>query len=375
MDLFGTSGADSNSHRMVRKEERTYNASGTRILLVEDNEMNQQIARELLESAGAHVTIAGHGGEAVKFLREGPEPPEIDVVLMDLQMPEMDGYTATGLLRADPRFKDLPIIAMTAHAFAEERQRCLDAGMNDHLTKPIDLDAVFSALKRWTKPRETRAVAATPAAGGPPPAQEEVALPDIEGIDGVGGLKRVAGNRRLYRSLMEQFVTKHRDAGAQIANALKSGDRELAGRIAHTVKGVAGNLGIGPVQSVAEKVERAIREDVASAGLLLDAFGSTLGSMVEAIQTRLGSSKPASAADRGPFDVMAASAAVNKLKALIEANDGGAAEAYVELEHTLTGVVEKSKLDVLREAIDDFDFDKALTALDDISQQSGFGKN
>ncbi len=107
--------------------------------------MNQQVATELLESAGAIVTVANHGGIAVKLLREGPQPPAFDIVLMDLQMPEMDGHTATRLLRADPRFNDLPIVAMTAHALVEERQRCLEAGMNDHVTKPIDPDALFAA--------------------------------------------------------------------------------------------------------------------------------------------------------------------------------------------------------------------------------------
>ncbi|HTP34420.1 MAG TPA: response regulator, partial [Candidatus Acidoferrales bacterium] len=149
ISLFGTAEAEAAATHVSREEAQAYDASGVRILLVEDNEMNQQVATELLESAGAKVTVANHGGEAVKTLREGPDPPAFDVVLMDLQMPEMDGFTATRLLRADPRFKDLPIIAMTAHALVEERQRCLEAGMNDHVTKPIEPDALFAALKRW----------------------------------------------------------------------------------------------------------------------------------------------------------------------------------------------------------------------------------
>ena len=161
----------------------------------------------------------------MKLLREGPEPPAFDVVLMDLQMPEMDGYTATRLLRADPRFRNLPIIAMTAHALVEERQRCLDAGMNDHVTKPIDPDALFAALRRWAKPREH--AAAAPAAK-PAAAPDETALPEIEGIDVSDGLKRVAGNKRLYRNLLEQFADKQADAGARIAAALQGGDLELA---------------------------------------------------------------------------------------------------------------------------------------------------
>ena len=120
--------------------------------------MNQQIATELLESAGAAVTVANHGGEAVKLLTGGEQTPAFDIVLMDIHMPEMDGFTATKLLRSDPRLKNLPIIAMTAHALVEERQHCLDAGMNDHISKPIDPDAMFSTVLRWAKPKSQPAV-------------------------------------------------------------------------------------------------------------------------------------------------------------------------------------------------------------------------
>ena len=139
--------------------------------------MNQQVATELLESAGAKVTVADHGGIAVKLLREGPDPPPFDIVLMDLQMPEMDGYTATRLLRADTRFREIPIVAMTAHALVEERGRCLQAGMNDHVTKPIDPDALFATLARWTKPHAMTA----PAGGKPDAAGVDMVLPEIPG--------------------------------------------------------------------------------------------------------------------------------------------------------------------------------------------------
>src|SRR5262249_28490078 len=118
---------------------------GARILLTEDNEINQQIAVELLEGAGASVGIATNRREAVELVSHAPQPP-FDVVLMDLQMPEMDGYQATARLRSAPRFAALPIIAMTAHATIEERQRCLAAGMNDHVAKPIDPDNLFETV-------------------------------------------------------------------------------------------------------------------------------------------------------------------------------------------------------------------------------------
>ena len=156
MELFGVGARDRNARGPTKEDARTMRR-GVRILLVEDNEMNQQVATELFESAGAIVTIANHGGEAVRILTKVDGPPPFDVVFMDLQMPEMDGLTATKLIRADPRLQTLPIIAMTAHALVEERQRCLDAGMNDHVSKPIDPDALFATLTRWAKPRPSTA--------------------------------------------------------------------------------------------------------------------------------------------------------------------------------------------------------------------------
>jgi signal transduction histidine kinase/CheY-like chemotaxis protein/HPt (histidine-containing phosphotransfer) domain-containing protein len=376
MDLFAAAEAEPNGARISGNEAPVHDASGLRILVVEDNDMNQQIAQELFESAGAQVTIAKHGGEAVRILREGPEIPAFDVVLMDLQMPEMDGYTATGLLRADKRFMDLPIIAMTAHALVEERQRCLDAGMNDHVTKPIDPDAVFSALNRWAKPRKMPArgtSAPAPAAG---PTTGEIVLPDVAGVDLADGLKRVAGNRRLYRSLLDQFVSKQGDAGAQIAAALKSGDRELAGRIAHTAKGVAGNLGIGSVQSAAEKVERAIRDEAPSAAVI-EEFRSTLALMVQAIQAGLSRTAPAPniPGGRKAFDAEAAAAAVAQLRGKIEANDGDAADAFPAVEESLGSIIDKPQLDALRDALSDFDFERALSTLTKMTRQCGLSKD
>ena len=124
------------------------------MLLAEDNEINQQIAVELLEGVGATVDVANDGLEAVHKLLEQPEPPNVDVVLMDVQMPEMDGYQATKTIRSDPRFAGLPIIAMTAHATIEERQKCLDAGMNGHVSKPIDPAALFETVESSLRRRE-----------------------------------------------------------------------------------------------------------------------------------------------------------------------------------------------------------------------------
>jgi PAS domain S-box-containing protein len=368
MDLFGVAGPEGARVRSKKEETASHDATGIRILLVEDNEMNQQVATELFQSAGATVTIANHGGEAVRILTEGEQPPPFDIVFMDLQMPEMDGFTATRLLRTDPRSQALPIIAMTAHALVEERQRCLDAGMNDHVSKPIDPDALFVTLARWVKPRHARAVEAP---AKPDHAAEEVILPEIEGIDVAGGVKRVAGNRRLYRDLLTQFAAKQGDAGVQIAAALQNGDRQLAERLAHTVKGVAGNIGIKQVQAAAEKLEKAIRQGDSSAPAMLEEFASVLGRQVQAMRQAMGDGAQARPEEKasGQFDAEAASAAAARLRALLEASDADAGEAFSRMQAAAAGHIEKEQLNALGEAISEFNFEQALVKLDEIASK------
>jgi PAS domain S-box-containing protein len=240
---------------------------GARILLAEDNDINQQIAIELLEGVGASVKVANNGQVAVETLSNGPQPPPFDMVLMDLQMPEMDGYQATAKIRADARFARLPIIAMTAHATMEERQRCLDAGMNDHVSKPIDPGLLFETVGRFYKAlapttffSDSEKVVARPGEGAKLPTED---LPPISGLDTKDGLARVAGNRKLYLKLLRQLIEQQGSAIGQISSALVIGDNALAERLAHTLKGVAGNIGAKPVQAAAGVLEKLIRERAA----------------------------------------------------------------------------------------------------------------
>jgi CheY-like chemotaxis protein len=282
---------------------------------------------------------------------------------MDVQMPEMDGHTATRLLRADGRFHDLPIVAMTAHALVEERQRCMEAGMNDQVTKPIDPDALFATLRRWTKPREKDAVLVVPKASEAP----ETEVLKIEGVNVADGLNRVAGNRRLYRNLLEQFCEKQSGAGQQIAVAIQAGDRERAERLAHTLKGVSGNLGIAAVQQAAAKVEHAIRKGDGSVPGLLGELESMFGRQVAAIRNGLEvAGQTARAASAARFDPDAAATAIARLKTLIDSNYGEATEAVGELAESLAGSLDAQQIDQLRAAMDEFDFEKAATALDAI---------
>ncbi len=292
--------------------------TGARILLAEDNDINQQIAVELLEGVGAHMTVANNGREAVERLQQ--EPAAYDLVLMDLQMPVMGGYEATVKIRSDARFAKLPIIAMTAHATIEEKQKCLDAGMNDHISKPIDPGALFETVGRFYKP-----TAAQPAEtsniehstsniqrpqGAPPleversklnverstgvPGKETPAsiceLPVVAGLDTKDGLLRVAGNRKLYLKLLRQFAVQQAAAPAEIAAQLKSGDRATAERTAHTVKGVAANLGVKAVQAAAGELEKALHDgaDAARLEVLRQQLAAALTPFVERLRAALG---------------------------------------------------------------------------------------
>jgi PAS domain S-box-containing protein len=369
MDVFGVAEPEGGRLRAVKDDARSPDANGIRVLLVEDNEVNQQVATELLESAGARVSIANNGGEAVRILTEGDQPPPFDVVFMDLQMPEMDGFTATRHIRAQSRLQGLPIIAMTAHALVEERQRCLDAGMNDHVSKPIDPDALFATLLRWTKPREKREELI---ALGPAKTVEEGILPEIDGVNVAEGLKRVAGNKRLYRDLLLQFAAKQVDASSHISAAIESGDSNLAERIVHTVKGVAGNIGLRKAFAAAERLEKAIHAEEAIAPTLLEEFTLVLGRQVQAIRQAIGDvtpEEPAQWKKSAAFDAQSASAAIARLRTLLETSDGDAAEAFLAVESILSGVLNKSRLDTLRADVDDFNFEGALLKLDEIAEE------
>ena len=366
VDLFGPQTAEPRAATRSHAHDDDHRAEGIRILLVEDNETNQQVATELLESAGAIMTVADNGAIAVKLLKDGPQPPPFDIVLMDLQMPEMDGYTATQLLRADARFKDLPILAMTAHALTEERQRCLDLGMNDHVSKPIDPDALFATVTRWAKPRD---VSATPAQARPKPATDDVPLPEIADVDMAGGLKRVAGNKRLYRSLLEQFAEKQAGVVAQITGLLAGGDRATAERAAHTTKGVAGNVGINAVQTAAGLVERGIKDSDVAVPALLAALDAVLGPQIMAIQQALGRAPVVAAG--APVSAEDARAAIARLRQLVAANDGDVGDALQAVTDALAGRVDAAQLTALRHAISSFDFDAAAAALETIAHASG----
>lgn len=258
---------------------------GARVLLVEDNELNRQVASELLDKAGLLVSVACNGREAVQAVAE----ESFELVLMDIQMPEMDGIEATRTIRADEKnsLEMLPIIAMTAHAMAGDRERSIEAGMNDHVTKPIDPDELFSALLRWIKPGER----ILPDGMQPrkDEAQEpEISIPEIPGVDIHAGLTRVGGNGRLYLELLAKFVRDSAGAASDITGALERSDCQLAQRLAHTVKGTSGNIGAMDLYGHADALEKAIKNNETE-GITpaLATFEESLQKVLEAISSQV----------------------------------------------------------------------------------------
>jgi HPt (histidine-containing phosphotransfer) domain-containing protein len=202
-------------------------------------------------------------------------------------------------------------------------------------------------------------------------ASDEVVLPDIAGINTADGLKRVAGNRRLYRDLLRQFAATEGNAAAKISTALESGDLKLAERVAHTVKGIAGNLGITEVESLARKLEIAIRDGEGRILALLVEFASLMSAQVLSIEDalcELGNVRQEEAGTSS-FNAEAASDAIAHLRTLLEASDGNAEESFRSLQDAVSGVVDKQYLDDLSASINNFDFDSALVNLDEIAKR------
>ena len=247
---ISTSDADKTDHALI---------ASAKVLVVEDNEINQQVAREILEGAGVIVTLADNGQEGVKAVKADT----YDAVLMDVQMPIMDGYTAAKTIRTwedslkteDSKDTDkklpaqgIPIIAMTAHAMAGDKEKSMQAGMNDHVTKPIDPEQLFAALQKWINPAHSlEPVKKT--------TTEQLVIPDLDGINTVDGLARVQGNSTLYLKLLRRTAESQLNFSSEFNEAVKNKDWDLATRLAHTLKGVAGNIGAEALQTACAELE------------------------------------------------------------------------------------------------------------------------
>lgn len=331
------------------------NVRGRRILLVEDNEINQQVASEILGYWQVAVELANNGQEALMTL-EAAGPDGYDAVLMDIQMPVMDGLEATRRIRADGRFERLPVIAMTAHALAEERERCLAAGMNDHVSKPIDPEVLLRVLSSCLggQARVQRGDAALRSQDDGP----AIGLPaQLPGVDMAAGLSRVMGNAALYRKLLLDFRGRHGDDGDAIRAAMVAGEWSQAATQAHALKGVAGNIGAQALYEATRALETALKMDrQEQAETLLPSLTAQLREVVaglaaiEATPAAMPVPSGGAAIDVTPH--------VDKLSALLAANDMAALDAAAELA-ALLDPPRALAFGAVKDAVDVLDFDAA----------------
>jgi two-component system sensor histidine kinase/response regulator len=360
---------------------------GAVVLLVEDNEFNQQIARELLTDAGFVVDVAADGQKSLEMLAKRT----YDVVLMDMQMPVMDGVAATVEIRKQDAFRELPVIAMTANVMEADIKKCADVGMNDHVGKPIDPDELFGRLLKWVKPTQpaptqpnlaaavnltgAEAPAGTPPGPAPDRQNPPDELPVIPGLDTGLGLKRLMGKKSFYLEMLQVYLEDQGEAPAQIRRSLDAGDYATAERVAHTAKGVSGNIGATEIQALAARVEKAIhghesREAVEELIVpLATAHAKLIAGLKEALPAPRAEEVPV--ADGTPVDREQAAAAVKKLANLLTNYDSEASDLLGTAGDLFRGFLGAAPFQAIQKAVKDFDFEKALSLLRDEVKKCG----
>jgi CheY-like chemotaxis protein/HPt (histidine-containing phosphotransfer) domain-containing protein len=329
---------------------------GAHILLVEDNEINQQVANEILQQAGFYVDIANHGQEALDRL----ETRAYDCVLMDVQMPVMDGFTATGKIREQERYAELPVLAMTANATVEDRDKSLAAGMNEHIAKPINPQLLFEALLRWIPHAERELPKGFEASSSIDDGQQ---IPELAGIDTAAGVARLGGNVGAYRKLLLKFAENQGTAIDQIREAVEAGVGDVAIRAAHTLKGVSGSIGATAVQQAAAKLEAALKDAPKSlSDDLLAEVEAALLSILEPIHSML-------AADTGSVETQAGELPADLgeqlqgLGNLLAEYDTEAGEELDRILKQVYGTELHNELCALRSLLEQYDFEGAADAL------------
>ena len=333
--------------------------AGTQLLLVEDDPINQEVALELLNDAGFAVDIAENGQQALDLVRER----DYALVLMDVQMPVMDGLTATRAIRQLPGRAELPILAMTANAFEEDRRRCLEAGMNDHIGKPAQPDRLYATLLRWLPP-----VSSPPSAAGPetPPGYPEVllnaALAAMEGVDVARGLQAVRGNPASYVRLLRLFIEGHGDDAAILRQYLASGAFDDLRRLAHTIKGIAATLGADSLRQSALNLEQSLSEPLPMPEIetRIAALVTHQDRFLNQIQSIL--AIPGDAPTAPPVDWVNARPILAELETLLAADDTRALDLWLTSEDTIQAAL-GAPAARLAAQIKRFDYDEALQTL------------
>ncbi len=351
-------GAIADAQRQCRQQDQATQVDlkpirGARVLLVDDVALNREVALEHLREAGVRADVARSGREAVAKTLAG----DYAMVLMDIQMPDMDGLSATRAIRADARFSDLPIIAMTAHAMSGDRERSIEAGMNDHLTKPIDADKLNAALLRWIPPSAAQPDEA-PARHAD--ATTGTAIPYLEGIDTERGLANHMRRPDLYLRMLAGFNREFGMVADDIANALARGDYPLARRHAHSVKSAAATLGAETLAQRAKNLEDRCAEG-APPDSALNLFVESL-KQIEKTLRHLGDARAAPAAS-GRDEVGTALILMDQLETQLSKDDARAASTLEDLWTCLADHRWVSELHMLRDLIDDIEYESALEML------------
>jgi CheY-like chemotaxis protein len=303
------------------------------------------------------VDIANHGQEAIDML----QPDRYDCVLMDVQMPIKDGLTATAEIRKDKKFKDLPILAMTANATSEDRVKCEAAGMNDHVAKPIIPRVLFEALLKWI-PHGERDLPELPDTESAGDGTAE-ALPEIPGIDTHAGVQRIGGNIASYRKLLQKFADNQANVLDSIRSAIAGKDSELSLRLAHTLKGVSGSIGADAVQQAAAKLEAALKEAPAELpeDLLLDTE-KELNAVLEPIMAIMTAAADGGAEAPGelPADL---GDQLQLLRDLLEEYDTESGDKLEQILAQVRGTGVHDDLAALKSQLDQYDFEAAVEKL------------
>ena len=383
--LFSEEGlADQLENGKIMTNQSIYRekVKGAYILLVEDNQINQQVALEILSEAEVYVDVAENGHKCLEALEEA----DYDGVLMDVQMPGMDGFETTKVIRSQEKYRDLPVIAMTANAMKGDRERCIRAGMNDYVSKPIDIDQFYSTLKKWIVPGEHPELAGRPFTGrggnrAPGPKNERnVSVKDLnlEGIDTETALNRLGGNEKLFTNLLKDFVKKQAGAAEKIREKLARQDFETAKRLAHTLKGVAGNIGASAVFEKARDLDEAIAEKTAAESEtdnvqkvredlepLIAAAGEALAESVAVIETaltRLGQEnrKGGGSEELSPDEIGQLVEKLDQLMDYLKKNDLEAEEEAEALAKRLDSTQFHDSMNGILTYLDEFDFTAAL---------------
>ncbi len=346
-------GIKGNKYRKALKKIR-----GARILLVEDNEINQQVACEILRREGLSVDVANNGEEGYKMVGKSGVPSRYDLALIDIQMPVMDGYQSTREIRKMKEYDNLPVVAMTADAMVGVKEKCLEAGMQDFVTKPIDPAKLFSALVKWIPEKkkfgeEEKEI---------PDENENIVAPPIEGINISEALLRMGGNKKLLLNLLKKFHFNYSDFCDQVNRAMDKKDFELARRLVHTLKGVSGNLGAEELHNSVKKLENDIKETKGeNFNYLIKIVSEKLITLLDSIRANLcGKTIDCNKKSLTSEEI---GQKLDELKTKLEDYDTDAMEIAEELEKVENIETEIQKL---KKLISDYDFDEALAALEKI---------